>query len=200
MKPACFFVDELPGGFNTDFRAWIRYDIMVSRIKTPEDQQKAQQYAETVLVGGRLTDEIAPAFINFFRCGEDQIKTAEKSLQVFGKTPSSYDFAIDGPLIYAAFWQAYGIDLNNVELHWWEFMALFRGLPEECRICKIMEYRTANTSKMPKETKEEYDKYRRVYALPDFAGGERRYASFADRKAAAIARHNALNHMHGGGK
>lgn len=191
----CFFVDDLPRDFNTDFRAWIRYEILANAAKTDEERRKVQQYAETVLAGGNpIGEERLQAFIRFFRCGETQIETDNKLNQAFGNSARAYDFAVDGPLIYAAFWQAYGIDLNNVELHWWEFMALFRGLPETCRICQIMEYRTADTSKMPKETKAQYDKLRRAYALPETSGGERRYASFADRKAAAIARHNALDH------
>lgn len=195
MKPTCFFTDELPGGFNPDFRAWIRYELLSTAAVTPEEQAAVTRYAEEVLAGRKIRDDDLPAFLNFYRCGENQIQTEEKTRQVFGSKARSYDFAVDGQLIYAAFWQAYGIDLNHVELHWWEFMALFRGLPDECRICKIMEYRTADTSDMPKETKAQHDKLRRVYALPETAGGEtRRYASFAERKAAAIARHNALDH------
>ena len=47
----CFFVDDLPQDFNTDFRAWIRYEILANAAKTDEERRKVQQYAETVLAG-----------------------------------------------------------------------------------------------------------------------------------------------------
>jgi Bacteriophage Gp15 protein len=42
--------------------------------------------------------------------------------------PRVYSFTKDGELIYGAFSQAYGIDLQSVEMHWWRFYALFMDL------------------------------------------------------------------------
>lgn len=38
------------------------------------------------------------------------------------------DYEIDAPYIYAAFMEQYGLDLLNVNLHWYAFNALLRGL------------------------------------------------------------------------
>lgn len=56
----------------------------------------------------------------------------------------SMDFIQDGQLIYAAFMQAYGIDLNDQrgKLHWWKFTALLRGLPSNTRFMEVVQIRT----------------------------------------------------------
>lgn len=56
----------------------------------------------------------------------------------------SMDFIQDGPLIYAAFMQAYNIDLNaqRGKLHWWKFTALLRGLPSNTRFMEVVQIRT----------------------------------------------------------
>lgn len=64
----------------------------------------------------------------------------------------SMDFVQDGPLIFAAFMQAYGIDLNEQrgKLHWWKFTALLHGLPSNTRLMEVVQIRT---KPMPKPTK-----------------------------------------------
>lgn len=56
----------------------------------------------------------------------------------------SMDFVQDGQLIYAAFMQAYGMDLNDQrgKLHWWKFTALLRGLPSNTRFMEVVQIRT----------------------------------------------------------
>ena len=55
----------------------------------------------------------------------------------------SMDFIQDGPLIYAAFRQAYGIDLQEErgKMHWWQFTALLQGLPSDTRLVEVMQIR-----------------------------------------------------------
>ena len=50
-------------------------------------------------------------------------------------------------------------------MHWWKFRALFRALPQECELVKIMGYRTADLKGMPKAQKKFYEKMRELYAL-----------------------------------
>lgn len=50
------------------------------------------------------------------------------------------DFAQDADLIFAAFWEQYGIDLAEAELHWHKFLALFRGL-HGTKMNEVMGYR-----------------------------------------------------------
>ena len=71
-------------------------------------------------------------------------------------------------MIYAAFYATYGISLTTVEfLHWWEFLALFEGLPEDTLIKRVMYWRTANLSELPKEERKHVRKMRKLFALKE---------------------------------
>lgn len=52
-------------------------------------------------------------------------------------------FEQDAPFIYAAFRQAYGIDLfqEQGKLQWWEFVALLGALPSDTRLSDIIDIR-----------------------------------------------------------
>ena len=58
----------------------------------------------------------------------------------------SFDFEEDEAYFFAAFLSEYGIDLNTVKLHWFDFCALFRGLPDECRLKRIISIRSESLS------------------------------------------------------
>lgn len=194
-RPFCFIADPLPQEFEPDFRPWVVYDNLSARTHTPEEQQALLDYAQRELVHGPLGAHNLDAFLRFYSCGADAQAAQERRVQLVGKGPRGLDFAVDGPLLWAAFLQAYGIDLHDpaLSLHWWEFMALVQALPESCRICAIIDYRTHDLADLPKETRKQYEQLRRIYALPDAAGGpQHRYATWADRKAAILARKQAL--------
>lgn len=55
----------------------------------------------------------------------------------------SFDYIQDSPYIYAAFLQAYGIDLYKEQgrLHWWQFLDLLAGLPKDTRLSEIIQIR-----------------------------------------------------------
>ena len=45
-----------------------------------------------------------------------------------GELLNEFVFEDDAPYIYSSFMETYGIDLLTAKLHWWQFLALFRGL------------------------------------------------------------------------
>lgn len=65
-----------------------------------------------------------------------------------------YDVEYDANLIYAGFWQSYGIDLFEVhdKLHWIKFKALLSGLPKDTRFAEITSLRAWEPSKESYET------------------------------------------------
>ena len=69
-----------------------------------------------------------------------------------------YSFEKDSALIYAAFQQTHGIDLQKVDLHWWQFLALFQDLGADTAFCNMINLRRRVNS--GEATKEE-----RQYAL-----------------------------------
>lgn len=55
----------------------------------------------------------------------------------------TFDFLQDSGRIYAAFVQAYGIDLFKMQgkLHWWQFIQLFNALPDNTRMAQVISIR-----------------------------------------------------------
>lgn len=65
--------------------------------------------------------------------------------------PPVVDFTQDWELIYAGFWQAYGIDLfKRRDMHWVQFSALLNCLPTGTRLSDVVDIRQME---MPEPTK-----------------------------------------------
>ncbi len=109
----------------------------------------------------------------FYRCGADETEGDRESGGMSGKDPP-FSYVHDAGYIYAAFMEAYNIDLTKNRLHWWQFRALFLGLPETVLFCKIMGYRTMEIpAKMPKAQKRFYYRMKQIYKLPESSGQTR---------------------------
>lgn len=69
-----------------------------------------------------------------------------------GGTAKIYDFNQDAQYIYAAFKQAYGIDLFEEQgrLHWLQFIALLQGIPDDTKFAQILQIRS---TPLPKPTR-----------------------------------------------
>jgi hypothetical protein len=99
----------------------------------------------------------------FYRCGKDIIKSKSSAK---GKSTQIYDFDFDDGYIYSAFLDQYGIDLQDADLHWWKFKALFKSLKEDNEIVKIMGYRSMDLTKIKdKEEKVRYKKMKDLYKI-----------------------------------
>jgi hypothetical protein len=129
----------------------------------------------------------------FYRCGAPRDADDEAGeTKAPAPTPKkAYDFEQDGDLIFAAFYEAYGIDLTETDLHWWKFRALFAGLPSTCAIKTIMGYRTADLKGLSKGQKKHYEKMRKLFALKNMRTVEstmtleerdRRMKAYVDRR------------------
>ncbi len=193
----CLLTDTLPDAalglpIQTGFRHWVRFQNRL--VRAQKDAEFAQLATETLLdlfgpSGLKEPQRAWEALLWFYRCGKDE-DAAHRETACSGPagTALAYDYEVDGPLIVAAFQQAYGIDLIHAQLHWWQFRALFDGLPAECPLHRIMEYRVADTFDMPEQTRQFYEKMREKYALPAEIGGAPHYASLEEREAAFLAR------------
>ena len=126
-------------------------------------------YFPGVIFGPDAIDEAISQVLWFYRCGSAPRETT-KSDQSGDNTEASFSYEHDADYIYAAFMQAYGLDLAQATLHWWQFRALFKSLPEDTLFVKIVGYRTLKIpAKMPKEQRQHYEKMKRLYALPQSA-------------------------------
>lgn len=67
-------------------------------------------------------------------------------LEPYKEVPSGeapvMDMAQDAELVYAAFWQAYGIDLYQSDMHFAQFRALLKGLPPGTQLSEVIKIRT----------------------------------------------------------
>ena len=104
--------------------------------------------------------------------------TADRVIEEFEDIVESdrkiaYDFTIDSDLIYAAFQQQYGIDLSTVKMHWFKFAALFQGL-KDTQLNELMYYRTVDTSKLPKSSKEEAKKLQNKHRIRKVTAARKR--------------------------
>lgn len=159
---------EAAGSFftiKTDFRSWLNFSRIVNTKGAVVDD-----------VDYIYTDTIPPA--------ENKKEAFEKLLEFFQpKTPlprpigessgvKILDYEIDADLIYAAFYEQYGIDLletdkhgHAVQMHWHRFLALLSGL-HNTKLNEVMSWRSWTG-----DTKTEYgkqmQKLRNAWELPE---------------------------------
>lgn len=150
---------------NTDWRAWLRFGVLMERA-----QSEPSVLAEVITtvykcVPPNLYDAITAA-AEFYapRVGDGQHGGTGN-----GASPArAYDVECDADMIYAAFYQQYGIDLAVSDMHWYRFRALFSALGEDVQFVKAISYRTMNLDEIrdPK-TRGAYRRLKEQYALPD---------------------------------
>lgn len=163
---------EIP--INTDYRTGILFEQTLSDPAMPDDEKLntvLKLYYEdavfTLLDDMDTVQEALNRIMWFYRCGVDETAGSDTEGDASGKDPP-FSYEHDAGYIYAAFIEAYGIDLTKNRLHWWQFRALFLGLPETVLFCKIMAYRTMEIPvKMPKEKKRFYQHMKRIYKIPE---------------------------------
>lgn len=156
----------------TDFRIGVLFELVM---EDDELSQYEKLFSAINLYYEEPPDDLIEAFkqaLWFYQCGKTQ-KTAirgdedEEAPEDRGRTPIAYSFEYDDAYIYASFLKEYGIDLTEEDLHWWKFRALFKALPEDSQIVKIMGYRTAKINdNMSKAEKDFIRKMKKLYALP----------------------------------
>ena len=130
--PSTVVIDGVPYPINTDFRFCVRTilafedDELTSYEKTlvmlknlypviPDNSKAAVEQASIFLNGGNTPSE-------------DKIETALRL----------YSFGQDANFIFAAFKQTHGVDLEQTQMHWWKFMALFMDLGADTTFCSMI--------------------------------------------------------------
>lgn len=121
----------------TDFRRVLQYQRIADDEELDEQEKITRSIALFFGADAHIVeDDIEPylAWIGWFiRAGEEE-KEEPSGERVF-------DFLQDTALIFAAFLQAYRINLRTAEVHWWTFRALVCGLPSGTRLADVMEIR-----------------------------------------------------------
>lgn len=128
---------------DADFRSVMRaMEIMEDKTLWPDIRTEK---ALRCFIRGRLPHDRAGLLDAIFRALLGEGKA--------GKRVLSYEQ--DADMIFAGFWQAYGIDLFRDRLHWWAFRALLANLPENTRMAEVIAIRTRPVPAPNKHNKEQ---------------------------------------------
>lgn len=101
--------------------------------------------------------------IKFLNGGKDEVED-----NPFSEHYRLYSFEKDAGLIYAAFRQTHGIDLQKETLHWWVFLALFQDLGADTAFCSLINLRRrVKSGEASKEEREHALKMGEAFDLPE---------------------------------
>lgn len=100
----------------------------------------------------------------FASCGKRD-KPNKRVSHDLRKQDRGFSFYVDQGLIYAAFQEAYRIDLSAAHLHWWLFNELLDALPDHVLLMRVIHWRLADLKKLPKAQREFYRKMKETYAI-----------------------------------
>lgn len=131
---------------DTDFKTAIRI------IMAFEDPELTIVEKQAVLISNLFLEppsDLGQAIevgVRFLNGGVDKAEDSGSNLRL-------YSFEKDSALIFAAFRQTHGIDLETTKMHWWKFLSLFMDLGAETAFCNLVSLR--KRVKTGKATKEE---------------------------------------------
>ena len=119
---------------NTDYRvAKECYEIIND--DTISDQERA--LAVIYKVFGFIPKQDREVFLDkasvFLTCGRPNEPSSEE--------PPDFDVNEDEGFIEASFKSCYGIDLDEINMHWWKFNDLIQGLDKHCILSRVREIR-----------------------------------------------------------
>lgn len=171
--PTSLIVEGKEYPIRYDFRTWIKVSELLSGgrkfkenfvalCKLIFDFKKLDGFPETITA---LTD----AVVRFYSCGGaiSSAKEEKGKSEPHAAARDTFSFKYDAGYIYAAFLQAYGIDLAKSDMHWFLFSALLGALPEDTKLVKIIGYRGACLSDYSGKQRAFYAEMKQKYALPD---------------------------------
>jgi len=150
----------------TDFRDWIRFELLFTDRDVPMRDKKSA-LLRIIFPTVPPDPDLWEFILWFYQCGKESrgIKSDSKSVKA-KKQAAVYSFEHDDGYVYAAFLEVYCIDLTELEyLHWWKFKSLFRGL-HDCKFTDIMGYRAEDLDEAPDYRKKFLRDMKKLYALP----------------------------------
>ncbi len=161
-------IDAFPGtvevegkayGINADFRNIIKIiTILEDDIFTERERQMSalSWFYQNVPKNVKEALEQMYDFINLYR-----ISKSNEQHEPY------YDFDEDAGMIFSAFFQVYGLDLTQTDMHWFKFILLFENLNDGTPMfVKVVGYRSEKVSpNASSEYKNHLDKMKQQYQL-----------------------------------
>lgn len=160
--------EELPESWNGYPINWW-FQVGVQMFLVADDKELSQDEKTAATIELLFPEEVPPMpelqqcvqwFLNGW-CHDRSPKEVDKRRMI--------DFEKDQWRIYADFRQIYGINLNEADLHWWEFMGMLWNMPSrESSFLQVIEIRKKKIkSKMSKEEREAIKKAQYIYGLEE---------------------------------
>lgn len=158
--------EELPEEWNGyPVNTWFQIGIqmyLVSEDETLSKEEKSELILELLFPRERPPREELDECINWFLngwCHDRSPKEKQKRKLM--------DFNQDQWRIYADFRQIYGINLNQADMHWWEFMGMLWNMPyRQSSFLQVIDIRKKKIKdKMSKEEKKAISDAQFVYGL-----------------------------------
>nr|DAT78235.1 MAG TPA: hypothetical protein [Caudoviricetes sp.] len=146
-KPKVISIDSIPVPVDPDFRIMCDYSEAMSDKDADKACALAGRFYFAGLPEGVSEKAAADAMTDFYISGLAP-GARNKGTSAMGSHEPSFDFSEDEAYFYADFLGHYGIDLSTAKLHWFDFCALFRGLPDECRLKRIIGIRAESLSEI----------------------------------------------------
>lgn len=165
MPPDGVEVNGEPFRINTDFRAGVAYISALLRGEPIHVENALRLFFPE----RRPRDEKAAlaAISDFLRCGEANGAGEETEDTEARRKPPPYSLLTDAQAIQSEFQRRYGIDLAHVEMHWWRFSALLRGLIAHS-FSERVKYRLADVGQIrDPHTRRYWQEMQQLYALDE---------------------------------
>lgn len=118
----------------TDFRLWLSFGRLLKEKPALTDFDYLYEFDGITPVAPSDRQGGIQEMIKFFNPRQPLPRATR------GESAQVVDFNQDSDLIFAAFMECYGINLLKADMHWHEFLALFRGL-HETKLNEVMGYR-----------------------------------------------------------
>ena len=132
----------------SDWRSWVKFQCMFED-DTLSDRERAAVAMKFFKASVPCDTQAAFAALSDFAAGKAMPQAGRKrenEEQAVSK-PACFSFVYDAPYVFSAFWQVYGINLREAkDMHWFEFLSLFQGLPDDVPLRQRMQLRMKNPS------------------------------------------------------
>lgn len=163
--PTSLIIDDGEYDINYDFRTSMLFEMLMQDTSIEDNEKLRQALNLYYSIIPENIEEAIEGIIWFYKCGKEDENIKGKGAGKSNTQIYSYDY--DDEYIYAAFLDQYGVDLQDSDLHWWKFKAMFKALKEDNEIVKIMGYRAVSLNKIKdKEQKEFYRKMKEIHQIP----------------------------------
>ncbi len=139
--PEAIEINGVAYAVNTDYRVGLQ---IMEDMENPEWSRDELNF----IVLNRLYKNPPQDSDDFLAAIEKGMKYLNGGEMPSGSTegkPRLYSFKKDAALIYSAFNQTHGIDLQKEEMHWWRFQALFMDLGADTAFMSLVNLRRRHT-------------------------------------------------------